>query len=279
MGAALMPQVRANGITIGYDVHGDGGDWLVLVMGHAYARWAWNRQIEDLSKDFRVIAFDNRGIGETDAPPAPYTVEEMAADALGLLDALGVERAHVLGCSLGGCISLELALAHPERVDRLVLACTSLGGSSPKSHPLSERVVRIIRQAAKDPPDVRLRKGTENAFAEAFVAAHREVIDEVLRRRQVTAQTLEAWMAQASAYPAYDATDRAGGLHVESLVVTGTEDNVIEHRNSRVLADTLPDATLVEMPGAGHLFFIEEAPRFNALVRAFLRDGKRGVRP
>jgi len=272
-----MPQVKANGLAIGYDVHGERGDWLLLVMGHAYARWAWNWQIEDLAKDFRVIAFDNRGIGETDAPPAPYTVEEMAADTLGLLDALEVERAHVVGCSLGGCISLELALSHPERVDRLVLACTSLGGSSPKSYPLSEKVMKVIREAMNDPPEVRLRKGTENAFAGAFVTSHPDLIEEILRLRAATAQKLEAWIAQSAAYPAFDATDRAGGLRAETLVLTGTEDNVIEYRNSEVLVDALPDATLIEFDGAGHLFFIEEAPRFNALVRAFLLDGKDGL--
>ncbi|HEX9712026.1 MAG TPA: alpha/beta hydrolase [Actinomycetota bacterium] len=271
-----MPTAQAGEITIGYDVHGKDGDWLVLVMGHAYARWAWNWQVSGLAERFRVVTFDNRGIGETGAPPAPYTVEQMAADTVALLDALGIERAHLIGTSLGGCIALEVALSYPERVERLVLACTSLGGASPKSYPLMPAVVRIIEEAANEPAEVRLRRGTENAFAPGFVAEHPEVIDQVLALRDATGQPLEAWLAQATAYPAYDATDRVASLATETLVVTGDQDNVIDARNSRVLAEMIPNASLIEMDG-GHLFFIEQPERFNDLAARFLAGGRTAV--
>lgn len=267
-----MPEVRIGDITIGFEVHGDDGGWVLLVQGHAYARWGWNWQVPALAKDFRVITFDHRGIGSSSVPPPPYTVEQMTGDAIGVLDAVGAARAHVVGASLGGCIALEMGLSYPDRVGRLVLACSSLGGASPKSYPLMEAAVRLIREGANDPPEVRVRRGTENAFSPAFVREHPKVIDEILRLRAETAQPTEAWQAQSTAYPAYDATDRAPTLASDALVVTGTEDNVVDARNSRVLADTLPNATLVEVPG-GHLFFIEQHERFNALVRDFLRTG------
>src|SRR6185436_4372412 len=104
-----------------------------------YARWGWEPVLPELAEQFDVILFNNRGIGESDAPPGPYTVAELAADAVQVLDEAGVERAHVLGTSLGGMVAQELALAAPERVDRLVLACTTPGGA--ESFPMPERTV------------------------------------------------------------------------------------------------------------------------------------------
>ena len=111
---------------------------LLLIHGLGYAgSWGWRPVLEPLARSFRVIAFDNRGIGGSDQPPGPYSTRMMAEDAVAVLDEAGVERAHVVGTSLGGMIAQELALAAPERVDRLVLACTTPGG--PNSYPMPER--------------------------------------------------------------------------------------------------------------------------------------------
>ena len=117
---------------------------------------------------FEVISFDNRGIGDSDVPPGPYTVADMATDAVRVLDEAGVERAHVVGTSLGGMVAQELALAFPERVDRLVLACTTPGG--PRSHPMPAVTVALMAEAAALEPAVALRRFVENALAPATVA-------------------------------------------------------------------------------------------------------------
>ena len=257
-------------VTIGYDVHGERGDWVLLVMGLGYARWGWAWQVEDLARDFRVIAFDNRGVGESDAPPGPYTVAQMAEDAAGLLVAIGVDRAHVMGASLGGCIAQELALSHAERVDRLVLACTTFGGS--RSLPMPEVSVRLMAEAPSLPEDVRLRRFVENAMSDAFVKEHPEVVDRILEHRRETAQSPEAWQAQAAAGAAFDASERVGNIRAETLVITGTDDRVVDPGNSTLLAEAIPAAELVQLPG-GHVFTIEQPERFNSLVRAFLQEG------
>ena len=115
------------------------GQPLLLIHGLGYARWGWEPVLPGLAEQFDVILFDNRGIGESDAPAGPYTVAEMAGDAVRVLDEAGVERAHVVGTSLGGMIAQELALSHPERVDRLVLACTTPGGPQRASDAAGDR--------------------------------------------------------------------------------------------------------------------------------------------
>jgi 3-oxoadipate enol-lactonase len=119
-----MPTADANGIRIHYEVHGEGRP-LLLILGLGADVSEYTALIDQLAARSRVIAFDNRGAGRTDKPDAPYSIELMAADALGVMDALGVTRADVLGISLGGRIALELALGHPERVERLILVSTS----------------------------------------------------------------------------------------------------------------------------------------------------------
>ena len=125
--AAPLGRPGGDAMKIAWERHGAGPP-LLLIQGLGYARWGWEPVVEPLARSFDVILFDNRGIGESDAPAGPYTAAQMAGDALQVLDEAGVERAHVVGTSLGGMVAQELALAHPERVDKLVLACTTPGG-------------------------------------------------------------------------------------------------------------------------------------------------------
>ena len=159
---------------------------LLLIHGLGYARWGWEPVLPELAEQFDVILFDNRGIGESDAPPGPYTVAEMADDAVRVLDEAGVERAHVLGTSLGGMIAQELALSHPERVDRLVLACTTPGG--PNAHPMPQATVALMAEAATLEPAVALRRFVENALSPTTVATRPEIVDRILAHRLATAQ-------------------------------------------------------------------------------------------
>jgi pimeloyl-ACP methyl ester carboxylesterase len=254
-------------VRIAWERHG-GGAPLLLIHGLGYARWGWEPVLPGLAERFDVIVFDNRGIGESDAPSGPYTAVEMAADAVQVLDEAGVERAHVVGTSLGGMVAQEVALACPERVDRLVLACTTPGG--PKAHPMPQVTVELMIEAATLEPAVALRRFVENAFAPATVAAHPEVVDRIMAHRFATAQAPAAWAAQASAGATFDAYDRLGGLTAPTLVQHGDEDVVVDPRNADLLVGLLPDARLERFPGTGHLYFWEAPERFVASVAAFL---------
>ena len=212
-----------------------------------------------------MISFDNRGIGDSDVPPGPYTVADMAADAVRVLDEAGVERAHVVGTSLGGMVAQELALAFPERVDRLVLACTTPGG--PRSHPMPAVTVALMAEAAALEPAVALRRFVENALAPATVAERPELVDRIMAHRLATAQSAAAWAAQATAGATFDAYDRLGALRAPTLVQHGGEDVVVDPQNAELLVELLPHARLEPFPGTGHLFFWEEPERFVSLGR------------
>ena len=129
-----MPYTAAPGFRMYYEEHGSGFP-LLLINGLGSDHLEWLHQVPAFAARFRGIVFDNRGTGETDVPPGPYTTAEMADDAASLLRTLGIGRAHVLGVSLGGMIAQEVALRHPDLVDGLVLGCTGPGGSSPSGRP------------------------------------------------------------------------------------------------------------------------------------------------
>ncbi len=257
------------GVRIAWERHGAGSP-LLLIHGLGYARWGWEPVLPELAEHFDVILFDNRGIGESDAPAGPYTVAEMADDAVRVLDEAGVERAHVVGTSLGGMIGQELALSHPERVDRLVLACTTPGG--PKAHPMPRATVALMAEAATLEPAVALRRFVENALSPTTVATRPEIVDRILVHRLATAQHPAAWAAQAAAGMGFDAHDRLGALAAPTLVQHGGDDVVVDPANGDLLVRLIPDARLLVFPGTGHLFFWEEPSRFVASVTSFLEE-------
>ena len=122
-----MPKVKVGDINIYYEIHGE-GEPLVLIMGYGGNSGQWFRQIPGLTKEYRVIVFDNRGTGRSDKPDISYTMETMAGDVAGLLDAIDIPAAHVYGVSMGGMIAQHVALNYPEKVKGLVLGCTTCGG-------------------------------------------------------------------------------------------------------------------------------------------------------
>ena len=254
-------------VRIAWNRRGQGAP-LLLIHGLGYARWGWEPVLPGLAERFSVVCFDNRGIGDSDAPPGPYTVAEMAADAVQVLDEAGIDRAHVVGTSLGGMVAQELALAHPERVDRLVLACTTPGG--PNAHPMPQVTIALMTEAATLEPAVALRRFVENALAPATVVAHPEIVDRIMAHRLATAQDPVAWAAQAAAGAAFDAYDRLGSLTAPTLVQHGDEDVVVDPRNADLLVERLPGARLERFPRTGHLHFWEAPERFVSSVSAFL---------
>ncbi len=238
---------------------------LVLVHGLGYARWGWEPVADRLAERYEIVLLDNRGIGASDAPSGLYTVAEMAEDTLRVMDEAGVESAHVVGTSLGGMIAQELALTAPERVDKLVLVCTTPGG--PEAAPMPEQTVRLMAEAPALEPLVALRKFVENALAPDPPDG---VVDRILAHRIETAQPLTAWLAQAAAGAAFDAWGRLPGLRIPTLVLHGTADVVVDPANAELLAERIPGARVELFPGCGHLLFWEQPDRFVGIVGEFL---------
>jgi 3-oxoadipate enol-lactonase len=240
---------------------------VVLVAGLGVAAWLWEQQVPALAEHFPAIAYDNRGVGRSDAPEGPYTAALLADDLASLLDALGVERAHLVGASLGGFIAQEFALRHPERVERLVLVSTSAGGAS--HVPMGPQALALLFATHDDPREL-IRMRLPLAFTEAFLADE-TAVEHLIAQRLERPQPPHAYAAQAAAGASFDAAERVQAITAPTLVAHGTDDLLVPVANARNLAEALPCATLRLYEGLGHQFFVEAPPPFNRDLVAFLR--------
>jgi 3-oxoadipate enol-lactonase len=257
-------QATNGDVRIAYEARG-AGEPLLLMHGLGYGRWGWEPVLGPLADDFFVLLYDNRGIGESDVPAGPYDARQLAEDAVAVLDAAGVERAAVVGTSLGGMAAQELAISFPDRVSRLILACTTPGGLS--SHPMPQQTVELMLEAPTLPPETALRRFVENALAPG---APDDLVERILALRLQNPFDPRGWQAQAAAGATFDALDRLSSILAPTLVVTGTEDVVVDPRNSELLAGGIANSRLERVVG-GHLFFWEDPSRFVTLVKEFLR--------
>jgi len=257
--------IALNGdVTIAWEESGAGHP-ILLVHGLGYGRWGWEPLLPPLAERYRVISFDNRGIGESSVPPGPYSAADMAGDALAVLDAAGVERAHVVGTSLGGMIAQELAVLASDRVDRLVLICTTPGATG--GHPMPAATAQLLTEAASWAPEIALRRFVENALGPEPDPG---IVERILAHRLAAPQDPAGWAAQAAAGTSYDGAGRAASITAPTLLIAGTADRVVDHRNSAVLADLIPGSVLRLIPGAGHLVFWEHPRAVTDLIMEHL---------
>lgn len=249
--------VRPDGVGLYHELHGDpDAPPLILLEGLGGDIPGWRRNVPHLSAELLVIANDLRGNGNSDEPPGPCSMATFVDDTLALLDHLGVERAHVYGQSFGGMVAQELGLTAPSRVRTLILACTHMGPS---------RAVRSeVATAPKHEPWRAL-------YAPGFPDAHPEHVAEDLRVGAAQPQHPVGGRRQWEAMQGFDSYDRLPSLRVPTLVLHGTEDQVIAAANGRRLAERIPGAELVLLEGAGHLYHSEQAEAADAAVLDFVR--------
>lgn len=267
-----MPKAKVNEIDIYYEVHGH-GEPLVLIQGLGGPHSAWVFQTRAFRKYYQVIIFDNRGVGKTGKSSGLYTITTMAEDAIGLLDHLGVGKAHVLGVSMGGMIAQEIASSHPERVQKLVLACTSPGGERRTDiHP--EMLAAIgVKEGATD-IDFSSVDPVKSMSAIISLAFNRRLYRMVLVPISRISMKLGGGgghLEQMEAVVGYSTIDRLHLIKAPTLVITGTDDKIVPPHYSEVLASQIPNARLVKVEGGSHSFFIEMRGRFNREVLDFLR--------
>ncbi|HEY5294295.1 MAG TPA: alpha/beta fold hydrolase [Gaiellaceae bacterium] len=246
---------------IAWQSHGSGAP-VLLIQGLGYGGWGWDPVVPGLAERFRVLTFDNRGIGGSDKPAGPYTTAELAADALQVLDEAGVDRAHVVGASLGGMIAQELATLRAERVEKLVLCCTTPGGTD--GVPMPEVTVQLFQEAATLAPDVAIRRFIENALGDG---GSQELVDDLSARRVADPPDPVGWNAQVAAAVGFAGV---GEIAAPTLILHGTDDNVVDHRNAGVLAALIAGSHVELFAGAGHLFFWEQPDAFVRIVTEFL---------
>jgi 3-oxoadipate enol-lactonase len=260
-----MPLARAGEVELSYERSGSGPVLLAIMgMGGTFSHWG-EPFLAPLREDFDVIVYDHRGVGESSRMEEPVTIPQLAADAAGLLGALEVDSAHVLGISMGGMVAQELALAHPQRVRTLALGCTYCGGegSSLASPAVAQRLVEALRSGDRERA---LRTGWEIGISAPMVDDEDaySAFRELCLRRPVAQAVI---MAQMRAIAAHDTSARLSQLGMPTLIVHGSADQLIPVENADVIAGHLPDARLEILDGAGHRFFIEQPQRSAELVR------------
>jgi len=242
------------------------GPPLLMIMGMSGTALSWGEQfLSLLRRDFEVIVYDHRGVGASTRLEGPITIREMAGDAAGLLAALELDSAHVLGISMGGMIAQELALAHPERIRTLALGCTYCGG--PRSVQLDAEVLHRLERARKSGDrELALRTYWEVNVSPAFAADQEQWAAFVARamRRSVA---LEVIAAQARAIGGHDTSGRLREIDMPTLVMHGTLDQLLPVANGHLVAELIPGALLEIFDGVGHLFFIERPERAAELLR------------
>lgn len=265
-----MRFARVNGVNLYYEEHGV-GEPMLLIMGFGGNTHGWVGQIPELSRHFHVIAFDNRGAGQSDKPEAPYSMEVFADDAAGLLTYLGIQSAHVVGVSMGGMIAQHLALRYPERVRTLVLGCTTPGGPRAVS-PAPEVLAAFQAGGQERDPRRAAELGFPYTFTDEFIAGNRE---RLLERAESLAHLRAPEVGlrgHLQAVMGHDTFDRLHEIRVPTLVITGDADPLVPPENSRLIAERIPGAQLVEFPGLKHGFFLEAADEVNRTIIAFVRS-------
>lgn len=259
-----MPTADLNGRKLGYERRGRGAP-LLLIPGMAMHHGVWGEPLlSGLEGDFDVIALDHRNVAESEDVPGQFTVGELADDAAALLGVLGVESAHVLGFSLGGMVAQELALQHPARVRSLILGGTYPGGEGTDLN--APGPLAMLQASQSGDADVAVRAAFSANFSPAYVADedHYAPFKQAALSQRMRVETV---IAQARAAFVHDARDRLAQIEVPTLILHGTEDQVILYSNGRLLATLMPAAAMHTFEGAGHLFFWERPEETVELIR------------
>lgn len=256
---------RPDGLRIYYEVSGPiGAPPIVLIRGLARSSSYWLEMRAMLERERRVLVLDNRGVGRSDTPSRPWATADMADDVALVLRASGIERAHVFGISLGGMIAQELALRHPHRVDRLVLACTTPGGHAAFRTP-AKAALALVRAAAMPLADG-IRSTARFVLSEEALARRPEIVDVWVAIAESEPRSRAGLVFQLLAAARHDAWDRLPFLRHDTLVVTGDADRLIPSENSMLLAKRIPRARLHTLRGAGHDFPTERPEETARLV-------------
>jgi 3-oxoadipate enol-lactonase len=263
-----MPLAKAGDIELSYDRGGDGPP-LLMIMGMSGTKHHWGeRVLAALRRDFEVIVYDHRDCGDSTRTGRAFTTAELAQDAAGLLAALEIDSAHVMGISMGGMVAQELALGHPERVRALTLGCTYCGG---RDIPLADPKVTQRLYEAMTSGDRRsaIRAGWEANVSAGFAADEQEW-ERFLQTGLSYGVALEVVWRQLKAIAHHDTRARLPHLQTATLVIHGTADQLINVANGRKIAELIgsrPPARLEIFEGVGHMFFLEQPERTARLVR------------
>jgi pimeloyl-ACP methyl ester carboxylesterase len=263
-----VPFAKNGTVKIHWESFGE-GPAILLVAGQGMTVDGWWTTTPVLARSFRVIAFDHRDTGRSSRLPWPYSITQMAQDAVAVLDAAGEQSAHVYGISLGSLVAQEVALRHPERVEALVLGASSAGGfAAYKPAPSSSAQTFLVRAGAMRPEEAEWA-AVPYTYAEKTRRHHPERIVADINHRLSSPPEPLAFLHQAAVVAQHDAYERLNQMSAPTLVVHGEQDIFVPPANALVLAERIPGAQLRLWPDAGHMYIIDE-PQADEEIARFL---------
>ena len=267
-----MTTVRANGIDLYYEIHGS-GEPAVLIQGLGANITGWDLQLEPLSRQYQLIAFDNRGAGRSEKPDEAYSIHQMADDTAALMEELGIQTAHVFGMSMGGMIAQEMYHRHRARVRSLILAGTMAGGPM-ATFPDMNVFQQFVSNGATSMEEA-IAEGLKLFYSEEFLAKNQDwLIQRSLKNMSLMAPP-HALQKQVIAVMGFNAHGLPSGIKVPTLVMGATDDQIVPFANQQQIATRIPEARFVPFEGAGHGFLTERAVADNSAVLDFW--GKHGT--
>lgn len=274
-----MPITEVNNVKIAYDIYGE-GEPLILIHGYSYNKSVWIAQIDALSKNFKLITLDLRGSGESSHPEDPYTMDTLVEDLKGFMNVLKIEKAHLMGWSLGGMIIQNFVLKYPERANKLILIATHAGGSDlPGGNFLRDSIIDIYELRKTDPRlaffklarlihSTKFRKKLEKNIEEKIheLVTLEELIKDFIGNQ---ANPLDLkYLADLK----HDTLNRLDEIKNNTLILAGAKDRLISVLMAEQMNDKMSNSSLEVIESAGHMLFFEEAPKVNQIIIDFLKN-------
>jgi len=264
-----LPKIKVNDININYEVYGEGFP-CVMIMGTALCLKVWDAPlIDELSKKFKTVLFDNRGSGQTDIPDGEYTIKMMADDTAGLMDALSIEKAHVIGVSMGGMIAQELVLNYPEKVEKLVLWGANCGGR--RTIPPTLAAFKFYLGAIEGLTPERMAKATiPLLLTPDFMKNNPDYVEDKIQRILKGTIPFSSYARQLKAMISLNTYRRLKNINTPTLILQGKKDIVVPPENGEILAEQIPGAKLVIFEKSGHAIYPHEPELFLNTLLEFL---------
>lgn len=264
-----MPFVTANTVQLYYEIHGQGSQSLLLLPGLTRDSRIWRWILPELSKHFRVVCMDNRCTGRSDKPDEPFTIADMAEDVYQMMQALDIAHAHVLGHSMGGFIAQQLAVTHPEVIDKLILVGTDKGLDSEEAKIYLQERIDFLR-SGREISEAEVASLKKWLYAQAF-------LDDAARVQKIAAWDAEnphpqptfATLRQAEACMDFHLGEQVNGISHPALVIHGEEDRIFPVADGQALAKNL-DAECIVLHDVGHMVPLEAAQSLNQAVLDFI---------
>ncbi|HWQ39557.1 MAG TPA: 3-oxoadipate enol-lactonase [Burkholderiales bacterium] len=253
-----------DGIRINYEIEGSNGPWVTFSHSLACNLRMWDEQAAMLRDRYRVLRFDTRGHGDSDAPEGAYTLDQLAADLKGLLDALGIRETHFVGLSMGGMIGMTFALKYPG-VFRTLVLCDTASRIAPEAQPVWDGRIKTAREQGMEPL---VQPTLERWFTEPF----RKLRPDVMKRvgDMIRSTPVAGYIGCCYAIPRIDLTGKLGAVRCPVLVVVGEHDVGTPPAMSEAIHDAIPGSELVVLKNASHLSNLEQSEEFNTVLDRFL---------